>query len=114
MSSGFWRTAKQIKQFNPGKNATERVLEYNQVWRRRCYSGGIPDEIPKKVAASGRAPSWKSVAIALLQNDLHLYQLGFTRPCYEKQKEFVRLGQIAMHGQPIQDTQLKLFNENKF
>lgn len=114
MSSGFWRTAKQIKQFNPGKNATERVLEYDRVWRLRCYLEGIPDEVPKKVAASGRAPSWKSVAIALLQNDLHLYGLGFTRPCYERQQQFVRLGQIAMHGHLIHNTQLELFNDNKF
>ena len=109
MSKGFWRTAKQIELFSPGKSATARVAEYNQVWRRRCYSGGIPDEVPKKVAASGRAPSWKAVAIALLQNDLHLYQLGFARPAYDQQRRAVRLGQIAVHGAPVAGTQLELF-----
>jgi predicted phosphoadenosine phosphosulfate sulfurtransferase len=79
-----------------------------KTWRQRCYSAGIPDEVPQKVAASRRAPSWRAVAIALLQNDLHLYQLGFARPAYERQKQVVRLGQIAMHGQPDEGTQLEL------
>ena len=110
MSSNFWRTNKLTEPFNPGKCATDRVSEYNQQWRRRCYSDGIPEEVPKKVAASGRAPSWKAVAIALLQNDLHLYQLGFARPAYEKQRRAVRLGQIAMHGVAAEGTQFELFD----
>jgi len=84
------------------------VREYNQQWRRRCYSDGIPEEVPKKVAASGRAPSWKAVAVALLQNDLHLYQLGFARPAYEKQRRVVTTAQIAIHGAPADGTQLEL------
>jgi predicted phosphoadenosine phosphosulfate sulfurtransferase len=108
MSNGFWRTAKQIEQFNPGKNATERVREYETVWSNRCYLNGLPEELPKKIADSGRAPSWKAVAIALLQNDLHLYQLGFTRPCYERQQRVVRLAHIAMHGAVADGTQLEL------
>ena len=71
---------------------------------------GLPEEVPKKVAASGRAPSWKAVAVALLQNDLHLYQLGFARPAYKKQRRVVRLGQIAVHGQVKEGTQLELFD----
>ena len=110
MSNKFWRTSKQIEPFNPGKCATDRVREYNQQWRRRCYSDGIPEEVPKKGAASGRAPSWKAVAVALLQNDLHLYQLGFARPAYEKLQQAVRLGQIAMHGAVVEGTQLELFD----
>jgi predicted phosphoadenosine phosphosulfate sulfurtransferase len=110
MSNKFWRTNKLIEPFSPGKCATDRVREYNQQWRRRCYSGGIPEAVPKKVAASGRAPSWKAVAIALLQNDLHLYQLGFARPAYERQRRAVRLGQIAMHGATADGTQLELFD----
>ena len=109
MSKGFWRTAKQTEPFSPGSCATERVREYVQTWERRCYSDGIPDEVPRKVAASGRAPSWKAVAIALLQNDLHLYQLGFARPAYDQQRRAVRLGQIAVHGMPAEGTQLELF-----
>lgn len=86
------------------------MREYRQQWRRRCYLDELPEEVPKKVAASGRAPSWKAVAVALLQNDLHLHQLGFARPAYEKQRRVVRLGQIAMHGQVAEGTQLELFD----
>lgn len=108
MSKGFWRTAKQIEPFNPGRCATERVSEYIKTWQRRCYSDGIPQEVPHKVAASGRAPSWRAVAIALLQNDLHLYQLGFARPAYEHQQRVMRFAHIAKHGQLPNHTQLEL------
>jgi hypothetical protein len=50
------------------------------------------------------------VAISLLQNDLHLYQLGFAKPCYERQQKIMHLGQIATHGRLLQDTQLSLLD----
>ena len=84
------------------------MAEYEKLWRNRCYSAGIPDEVPKKVAASGRAPSWKAVALAILQNDLHLYKLGFAQPCYERQCQIVSLAQIAQHGETLEFTQLCL------
>jgi predicted phosphoadenosine phosphosulfate sulfurtransferase len=68
----------------------------------------IPDEVPAKVATSGRAPSWRAVAIALLQNDLHLYQLGYARPAYDQQRRVVAMAQIAVHGSPKEGTQLEL------
>jgi predicted phosphoadenosine phosphosulfate sulfurtransferase len=108
MSKGFWRTGKLIEPFNPGRCATERVAEYAKTWQRRCYSDGIPNEVPAKVAASGRAPSWRAVAIALLQNDLSLYQLGFATPAYGQQLRTVAMAQIAMHGAPANGTQLEL------
>ena len=74
----------------------------------RCYLHEIPDEVPAKVAASGRAPSWRAVAVALLQNDLHLYQLGYARPAYDRQRRAVTMAQIAMHGAPADGTQLEL------
>ncbi len=45
----------------------------------RCYKDGIPDEVPAKLAAAGRAPSWKSIAMCLLKNDMHLRGIGFGR-----------------------------------
>jgi predicted phosphoadenosine phosphosulfate sulfurtransferase len=108
MSKGFWRTAKLKEPFSPGKCATERVSEYVRTWQLRCYSDDIPDEVPQKVAASGRAPSWRAVAIALLQNDLHLYQLGYTRPSYEQQQRAVQLGYLAIHGSLPGMTQLNI------
>ena len=108
MSKGFWRTAKQVEPFSPGKCATERVSEYVKTWQSRCYLAGIPDEVPRKVAASGRAPSWRAVAVALLQNDLNLYQLGFSKPAYDKQVETIRRAHIAVYGQLPDCTQLEL------
>jgi len=32
-----------------------------------------------KVEKSGRAPSWKAIAVCILKNDLHLTGLGFTK-----------------------------------
>jgi hypothetical protein len=46
--------------------------------------------------------------VALLQNDLHLYQLGFARPAYDRQQQIIALGQIAVHGAPLAPTQLSL------
>jgi predicted phosphoadenosine phosphosulfate sulfurtransferase len=109
MSSKYWRTAKPIEQFNPGKCATERVSAYVQTWRRRCYSADIPDEVPNKVAASGRAPSWKSVAICILQNDLHFYGLGFSSPSWEHQRSVIAKGRPAVSGAYPENHQLELF-----
>jgi len=108
MSNGHWRTDKRIEPFAPGRCATKRVLEYVQTWQRRCYSEGIPDEVPNKIAASGRAPSWRAVAVALLQNDLQLYQLGYAKPAYSQQQRTMCMAQIAMHGAPADGTQLEL------
>lgn len=35
--------------------------------------------MPPKVAASGRAPSYKAIAMAILRNDVELRSLGFGR-----------------------------------
>jgi len=48
-----------------------------KVWESRCYSDGIPDEVPNKVMDSGRAPSYKALAISILKNDLLLKSIGF-------------------------------------
>lgn len=49
-------------------------------WENRCYSDGIPDEVPNKLLFSGRAPSYKAIAICLLNNDLYLKKLGLNAP----------------------------------
>jgi predicted phosphoadenosine phosphosulfate sulfurtransferase len=43
----------------------------------RCYSEGIPDEAITSLEKINRVPSYKSIAIAILQNDLMLRSLGF-------------------------------------
>ena len=56
----------------------QRVKDYRKIWKDRCYSE-LPDEIPSALAKTNRAPSWKSVALALLNNDLKLYTIGFAK-----------------------------------
>lgn len=51
---------------------------YEATWINRCYFDGVPDEVPSGINATGRAPSWKSVAVCLLKNDLMLTGLGFS------------------------------------
>ena len=77
MSSGYWQTKRQKEQFKPGNTITQRVKEYIQTWRSRCYSDDIPDEVPDALAKSGRAPSYKAIAMAILRNDHNFYALGF-------------------------------------
>lgn len=48
-------------------------------WEARCYENGIPDSVPDAVNASGRVPSYKAVAMAILRGDLNFYSLGFAR-----------------------------------
>lgn len=51
---------------------------YVSTWANRCYCEGIPDEVPPKIAASGRAPSYKAIAMCILRNDLMLRAIGFS------------------------------------
>jgi predicted phosphoadenosine phosphosulfate sulfurtransferase len=55
-----------------------KVRVYEKTWERRCYSRGIPDEVPAKIAKAMRAPSYKAIAMCILKNDLHLTALGFS------------------------------------
>lgn len=44
------------------------------------YPNDIPDEVPDVLMIKNLAPSYKAIALAILNNDLHLYSLGFSRP----------------------------------
>ncbi len=47
------------------------------IWEKRCYFNGIPDDILPKLIDSGRVPSYKAIALAILKNDNQLLSLGF-------------------------------------
>jgi predicted phosphoadenosine phosphosulfate sulfurtransferase len=79
MSSGFWQTKRQTEQFGTGYTTTQAVEKYVSQWEARCYQIGIPDEVPKRLADSGRVPSYKAIAMCILRNDLQLRALGFGR-----------------------------------
>jgi len=63
-------------------------------WERRCYSDGIPDEIPELLSKTLRVPCYKTIAIALLKNDLQLKSLGFSGD-HSKWADYFRREHIA-------------------
>ena len=77
MSSNFWQTKKQAKLYKHGNTVISKVNAYVTTWMNRCYSGGIPDELPEALAHSLYAPCYKKIASCLLKNDLLLKGLGF-------------------------------------
>lgn len=54
-----------------------RVTAYIKTWEGRCYFDGIPDQVSNLLMSSGRVPSYKALALAILKNDLQLKELGF-------------------------------------
>ena len=55
----------------------EKIQEYIKTWKLRGYFDDIPDERPNEI--SHIVPSYKSIAICLLKNDLQLHGLGFSK-----------------------------------
>lgn len=70
---------------------TSRIEAYITTWEGRCYSDGIPDEIPAKLAKSFRVPSYKAIALAILNNDAALKSLGF-EPRHSQYYELLKGG----------------------
>lgn len=50
----------------------------------------MPDDIPEKLAKSGRVPSYKAIALCILRNDLQLRGIGFGRQDSELISAIVR------------------------
>ena len=48
------------------------VNSYITRWKCRGYSKGIPEEIPARLDELNKAPSYKRIAIAIMQNDMRL------------------------------------------
>lgn len=83
MSRGKKPIWQQKEQLTGGGKTKDRVLFYVEMWEERCYRYGIPDEIPPLLEKTGRAPSYKSIAMAILNNDMKLSSLGFSRESKE-------------------------------
>ena len=56
----------------------ELIENYILEWERRCYFDGLPDEVPNRIHALKKAPSYKSICVAILNNDHTMKTLGFT------------------------------------
>lgn len=62
------------------KNISEKINSYISYWKDRGYPDDIPDEVPNQLMIRNLAPSYKAIALAILNNDLYLSSLGFSRP----------------------------------
>lgn len=58
----------------------ERINDYISKWKKMGYEDDIPDEVPNELAKKNLAPSYKSIAIAIINNDHYLKSLGYSVP----------------------------------
>lgn len=54
-----------------------KINQYIKTWETNCYSNGIPDEVPARINELGKAPSYKAICMAILNNDYPLKSLGY-------------------------------------
>ena len=73
----------------------EKVRGYVEMWEKRCYKDGIPDEAPFQL--NDKIPSYKRICIALLKNDLNLTSLGFEP---KQSKYYSMLKKIEIDARP--------------
>lgn len=75
-----------------------KIQQYIETWIDQGYSNGIPDEVPNELMHERLAPSYKAIALAVLQNDHGLQSLGFS---HQESKWYSVLKQIEIQARPI-------------
>ena len=63
--------------------------DFIEMWERRCYPYGIPDDAPQEIF--DRVPSYRMVAKAILKNDLSVLGV-IKKPC----KAYISLKRIEI------------------
>ena len=81
------------------------IQNYIYKWEKRCYSDGIPDEVPVRLEQLNKVPSYKSLVKAILKNDMNLKSLGNT---IKKPNAYHELKRIELDNRN-KPTQIKLF-----
>lgn len=76
-----------------------RIKKYIISWKYKGYKDGIPDKIPVRLHQLKKAPSYKSIALAILNNDYALKSLGYDvkkSKAYDaiKKEELIARGKI--------------------
>jgi predicted phosphoadenosine phosphosulfate sulfurtransferase len=84
----------------------KKIKDYVSTWEKRCYSEGIPEEVPSRISQLNKAPSYKDIVRTILKNDGTLKTLGFTPDKPKVYHEFKRVELAQRPG----TKQLKLFN----
>tara|TARA_S200002703_G_scaffold91609_1_gene79082 strand:+ start:1489 stop:1755 length:267 start_codon:yes stop_codon:yes gene_type:complete len=83
-----------------------KIEAYLKDWESKGYSCGIPNEVPLRLNELNKAPSYKKIALAILNCDHNMKSLGFSckkSAWYDhyKKLELIEKGAII-------DNQLKL------
>lgn len=70
-------------------------------WEKKCYSKGIPDELPNCIERKTSQPSYKKIVMSILKNDVVLKSLGKTGKKSQvyndiKREELIRNGKIKV------------------
>lgn len=78
MKKNIWQTDQQIERSGIGKKTIARVNQYIKIWEKRCYKDGIPENVPYRLMKAKKAPSYKAIALCILNNDFMLKNLGFS------------------------------------
>lgn len=56
----------------------QKINKYIDQWEKNCYFDGIPDEAPYELEKRNLVPSYKKIAMCILNNDNTLKGLGFS------------------------------------
>ena len=80
-----------------------KIDQYIMQWQEKGYPMGLPEEVPIRLHQLKKAPSYKAICLAILNNDHALKTLGFTP---EKSKYYHALKRIEISSR---NNQLKLF-----
>jgi predicted phosphoadenosine phosphosulfate sulfurtransferase len=73
------------------KHYENKIVLFDEGWRKRGYDAGIPDEAPLELETARKAPSWRRVCKSLLRNDYWAKGLGFSQHKSEAYKEYLEL-----------------------
>lgn len=76
---------------------SSRITEYIDTWKERGYPEDIPDEVPDVLMQLGLAPSYKAIALTILDNDLQCIGLGYAP---KKSKWYGILKRIELEQRP--------------
>lgn len=70
-----------------------KIRSYLCGWKAKGYTDGIPDAADARLEELCKAPSYRAICKAILQNDMALVSLGFSR---EKTPEYMALKRVEL------------------
>lgn len=68
-----------------------RFKDHIKGWRKRGYSGSIPDKAPRELENKHWVPSWRRLCKVLLRNDWWCKGLGMTQPKSEAYAKYLNM-----------------------